>query len=794
MAEDNPSQKIRIVLVMVLAVVGVPVVFAALIGVSSWNRGGGAVAESPSPVPAEAGYVGVAACRACHEAEFDAWRGSHHDLAMQPADGSTVLGDFNDTAFEHRGAITRFFRRGEAFLIEADALDDAGGVVRREYEVAYTFGVTPLQQYLIGLPDGRYQALTVAWDTRRADDGGQRWFHLYPDEDTPPGDALHWASPAHNWNYACADCHSTNLRKNYDAASDTFDTAWAEMDVSCEACHGPGSRHVTLAVAAEENPGAVYPADHGLVIRPTGPGAWAMPEGALNAGLARPHEGDSEVESCGRCHARRSQLAEYTHGSRLDETHWVELLGDRLYHPDGQILDEVYVYGSFKQSKMHALGVTCSDCHDPHSLSLRKAGNALCNDCHAAGVYDTPEHHHHEAGTPGASCVECHMPERTYMVVDPRRDHSIRVPRPDLTVDLGVPNACTRCHDDRDARWAADAVVEWYGQDRKPGYQTFARTLHAARAGEPGSIGLLSALANNPAAPSMARATALRELASSPTPAVLPMIQAGLESGDPLMRRAAAEALVYADAQTRWRMLSPLLRDAVPVVRIAAAMNLLDIDPDRVEAAMRQPLRVAIGEFVASHRFNADRAESWTNLARYHEFRGKIEEAERDYAEARRRDPRYLPAYANQADLYRSLGRENDAERVLREGIAHAPGGAILRHSLGLLLVRTQRHAEAITELELATHLDPGSARFGYVYGVALESLRGRAAAIGVWSRVLERHPNDREVLRSLAAALAKQGEPARALEYAERLLAFEPDSESTARLVDSLRRATQPP
>jgi len=756
-----------------------PFVFLALLMATAT----GAAAESQAQ---QSNYVGSQACASCHQEELAAWRGSHHDLAMQPADETTVLGDFADVDFEHRGVRSRFFRRDGEYWVETQGADGA----QHEYRIAYTFGVDPLQQYLIGFSDGRYQALTLAWDTRPKEQGGQRWFHLFPDEDTPPGDELHWTAPAHNWNFACAECHSTNLRKGYDAVADTYQTSWSEIDVSCEACHGPGERHVAAATAAKEGSGAAYPADHGLIVKLGGPGEWRFEPGASAGKLAAPTSGVAEIELCGRCHARRSQISEdYVHGRPLSDTHRVQLLADGYYYPDGQILDEVYVYGSFRQSKMYGAGVTCSDCHEPHSLKLRAQGNGVCATCHLASVYEVPEHHHHPQGSPGALCAECHMPSRTYMVVDPRRDHSLRVPRPDLTVTLGVPNACTGCHADRSNQWAIEALAEWYGEDRRPGLQDYGGVLAAARAGEAGAG--LAPLVLNEGMPSIARATALQELANWLEPQSLPAIQAGLKAKDPLMRRAAIEALQQVDIGARWALVSPLLGDPVRGVRVAAAATLADVRPEAVDdESLRAALSKGFAEYVAAERLNADRAEHWVNLAGFHFRQGRVEEAEQDFAEARRRGARFVPAYVNQADMYRALGREADGERILREGVAALPQDASLHHALGLLLVRTGRGEEAREQLGQAWRLGPESPRFGYVYGIALDSAGQRGAAIEVWEQTVARHPNDRELLQVLAMTLYQTGSLERALAHAERLAALSPDDPAQQQAVSVIRRA----
>ena len=732
-------------------------------------------------------YSGSEACRGCHETEYEAWRGSHHDLAMQPANDETVLGDFDDATFEHEGVGTRFFRRDGKYLVETQGAD--GG--RHEYEVSYTFGAVPLQQYLIGFADGRFQALTVAWDSRLVEEGGQRWFHLYPNEEIPPGDELHWTAPAHNWNHACAECHSTRLRKNYDAEKDTYRTSWSEIDVACEACHGPAGDHVAVASAAAHE-GKAYPADHGLAVKLDGTGEWHYSPGQASASLARPSHGAPEIEVCGRCHSRRSQLSEeYEHGKPLSDTHRVQLLGEGYYFPDGQILDEVYVYGSFRQSRMHAAGVTCSDCHDPHSQKLRAAGNAVCATCHLPSTYEVTAHHHHAAGSNGAQCVACHMPAREYMVVDPRRDHSMRIPRPDLSAALGVPNACDTCHAERGAEWANSAIEAWYGKERKPGYQGYAAVLNAARKGEAHAGRKLAALVLDDSAPAIARATALQEMNAFLEPALLPAIQAGLASPDPLMRRAVVETLQTADAAARLRLVAPLLSDPVRAVRLAAAGALSDARPrDVSDPRLREALESAFKEYLASERLNADRAEHWVNLAGFHFRQGELTEAESAYEQARRRNARFVPAYVNQADMYRQLGREEEGERILREGLEAAPEAAAIHHALGLLMIRAGRQEAAMLSLARAYRLGPDNPRLGYVYGIALENTGQRARAIEVWDAVVKRHPNDRETLNVLTMSLYQAGEHRRALTHAEHLGALSPEDQAWQQVVEVIRQA----
>jgi len=467
-------------------------------------------AQPPSSTPAysvAARYVGGQACASCHSKEFEAWKGSHHDLAMQVADEKTVLGDFANAKFVHAGVRSTFFTRDGKFWVNTDGPDGK----LADFEIKYTFGVTPLQQYLIELPGGRLQALGIAWDTRPKPQGGQRWFHLYPDRKLAAGDPLHWTGLDQNWNYQCADCHSTNLKKNYHAEEGRFDTKWSEINVSCEACHGPGSNHVAWA------------RKEGDWQRFGGPGkglsellderrgvSWTLDPKTGTALRSAPRAGVREIETCARCHSRRGQFSdEFVHGRPLADTHRVALLDEGLYWPDGQMRDEVYNHGSFLQSRMFAQGVTCSDCHEPHSLKQRAPGNGVCAQCHLAARYDAPQHTFHPAGSAGAQCAACHMPTTTYMVVDPRHDHSMRIPRPDLSVTLGTPNACNKCHADKKPEWAAEALRKWY-PDPLPGHQKFAEAFAASTAGGTGAMDKLIAVIEDKAQPAIARASTVR--------------------------------------------------------------------------------------------------------------------------------------------------------------------------------------------------------------------------------------------------------------------------------------------
>jgi len=754
----------------------------AVAAAAAWllpSPGQGVAAGTAAPT-----FVGGQACTSCHEEQARRWRGSHHDLAMQRASETTILGDFGPTRFTYNGVTSTFFKTEGRFFVRTDGPTGA----LQDYEIAYAFGVAPLQQYLIALPGGRYQALSIAWDSRRREEGGQRWFHLYPGERVDHRDVLHWTKLSQNWNTQCAECHSTNLRKGYLPAEDRFDTTFSEIDVSCEACHGPGSRHVAWEERAKARGGRTE-GSHGLVIA-FGDRKRTVWEIDLATGIAKPDRppgSRTEVEACGRCHARRgTMVTDYTYGLPLADTHHPALLEAGLYHADGQMLDEVYNWGSFLQSRMYRAGVTCSDCHDPHGLKVRVSPDAVCSGCHQRERFDTPRHHFHPRRSKGASCVACHMPTETYMVVDRRHDHSFRVPRPDLSVALGVPNTCTACHRDRSARWAAETVRRWYPKGRAE-TPHFAHALDAGRRLRPGAEAALVALAADGAQPGIARATAVSLLSRVVSPASLPALEKAAGDPDPLVRLGAAAALEALERGERLRIGSSLLADPVRAVRVEAVVPVADVPPEEMTAGQRMAFDRALDDFFQAQRANAERPESHVNLGLVQARRGRHEEARRAYETAIRIGPWFVPAYANLADLLRAEGRDDEGEAVLRRGLAIAPGHAALHHALGLLLVRQKRLDEALGELQHAAELAPEDPGFAYAWAIGLHSTGRTERALAVLRQAHERSPGSVELLAALVTINRDRGAMREARAWARRLVAAAPGNPQALRLRDEV-------
>jgi tetratricopeptide (TPR) repeat protein len=573
----------------------------------------------------------------------------------------------------------------------------------------------------------------------------------------------------------CAECHSTHLEKHYDPVSRTFSTSWSEIDVSCEACHGPGSEHVAWAKHAPgwEKPGT----GKGLVISldERKDIHWKIDPETGTAVRSNVRGSDKEIEMCARCHARRSPISrDYVHGEPLLDHYLPRRLDEGMYFADGQIDDEVYVYGSFIQSKMYHAGVTCSDCLEQHSLALRAPGNGVCLQCHQAAKYDQTSHHFHKAGSPGASCAECHMPPRTYMVVDPRHDHSMRIPRPDLSVKLGTPNACNNCHDDKDAAWAAGQVKTWYG-DAPTGFQTYAEALHGAWQEQADGGNALAALIRNMDTPAIARATAYAQIGPYLSAATIDVLPQGLSDADPAVRAAAVAALDNLPAEIRVRLAFPMLDDPVRAVRIEAARVLASIPAGELSKAQRASLERALQEAVTAQQAMAERPEAQTYLGNLYAALGEAERAVAAYKTATDLDAAYVPGYVNLADLYRAQGEETAAEDVLRRAAKASPGNAGIHHALGLSLVRQQRTDEGIEELRLASTSEPDNARYIYVYAVALNSTGKPEQAIMVLQGAHNQHPNNRDILSGLVAFHRDMGNEAAARSYAEKLRTVSP-------------------
>jgi len=725
-----------------------------------------------------ADFVGSVQCQDCHNLEYDNWEGSHHDLAMDIASETTVLGDFEDAEITVHGVTSRFYKKDGKFFAHTNGV---GGEMA-EFEITHTFGWYPLQQYLVPFPGGRLQTLPLAWDSK-----DNKWFRVPPDEPVEPDDWLYWTNAAQNWNGMCAQCHSTNLQKNYDIETDSYNTTWSDIDVGCEACHGPGSLHVEWAEMPEMG-------------RPT---VWNFDLVTKTSDLdSREH-----VELCAPCHSRRGAMGDDEHRpTDLLDIYLPSLLEEDLYFADGQILEEVYVYGSFTQSKMYSHDVRCSDCHEVHSIELVKEGNELCLQCHRGAQYDTTQHHFHkfegEEGEPilsvegevlfevgtGAKCVECHMPGRYYMGPDYRPDHSFRIPDPALDAEIGAPDACLRCHVDKDSQWSQDTVVQWYGPGQASHY---GRIIARGRQGDPDAAPELAALAFDTLYPVIVRATALSLLANYPGEESLQAMEIAMMDEEARIRRAAVEYIQISDPEQLAKKLIPALYDPVKTVRIEAARRLAGDLSDYLNEDQNKVFAAVLDEFEAAMKYSADFAFARHNLANLYTALDRPADAIKQYEAAIRIDSLFYPAKVNLAISYNQNGRNEEAEQLLREVLEQEPELYEVAYSFALLLVEVQKYGEAAEYLARAAEGLPGHPRIHYNLGLLYQHLGNAPGAEAELTAALSLEPRNLDFQYALVDHYLKRGLFEKARPIAEAMASMHPENPIGNQVLGYIRQNT---
>ncbi len=634
-------------------------------------------------------FVGASTCQSCHAKEFKDWEQSDHFRAMQEPRDSTVLGDFNNAVFTADGVTNRFFRKDGKFYINTQGDDGKN----HDYEVLYTFGYFPLQQYLIAFPGGRMQATRASWDSRT-----KKWFHQYPKQKLDHKDWLHWTGNGQNWNTMCASCHSTNLQKNYDFAKDAYNTTWKDINVACESCHGPASKHVSFVKSDDYK--------NGQRIR--------------NYGLAYAHDTIpiQQLNTCAPCHARKTDLSQQVSRSgEILQDMIPQVISNEFYFADGQIREEDYEYGSFAQNKMFHNNIRCSNCHNPHSGKLLKTGNDLCMSCHKP-KYNTKEHHFHTVNTEGAQCISCHMPSKTFMGNDLRRDHSFRVPRPDQSVVFETPNTCSSCHKDKPPAWAADAVRKWYGPSRA--YHFSDDLLPGSQLNDKSEKHLIKLLRDT-LQPEIARATSAQYLGNFITQPAADALIASLQDAKALVRYHALRSLEHFPARIWEQKAAQGLSDNVRAVRIAASDLYHRIPPDKIPSSARSAYAAADGENRRFLQYQTDFAVGNVMFADYHLQGNDQMNAIVYYVRGLKKDSMMNYARLNLSAAYNSVGKNQEALKTLKEAAIVDPQNDRVFYNMGLLYYELQDIPAAMESFQSAVRLGSENSGLYYNYGLLLQ-------------------------------------------------------------------------
>jgi predicted CXXCH cytochrome family protein len=669
----------------------------------------------------EDGYVGDQSCTACHQEAFKDWEGSHHDKAMQLVTENSVLGDFNNVNVSLDGVGYFFYKKESDFFVKTTELDGS----EHEYKITYVFGLTPLQQYIVDFKDGKKQVLRVTWDTIE-----NRWFHQYAGDEIVITDWLHWSRGAQNWNTMCAECHSTNLKKNYFVEKDSFHTTYSSINVSCESCHGPGEKHVNWANTGQTD---------------------------RNIHMVMGDTQQSQMNMCAPCHARRQKLTkDLIPGLNFEDQYLVQNISSEYYHLDGQILEEDYVYGSFLQSKMYAQGIKCGDCHNVHSNKLKMTGNQLCLQCHVPDTYDSPKHHFHQVDTEASQCINCHMTGRYYMGNDFRRDHSFRIPRPDQSVSDGTPTACSECHKDKSEEWAAQWVVNWYGKERTPHFSDYLLMSNQSTL-NPTERRKLDVFINDLNYPAIARSTVINNLNYTNEEQLKSLLTA-LNDSSAVVRYNALMQFRIMSPQDRIAVAQKHLLDSTKLVRIGSAQLLIGFEGEGWTEVDKLSLYKAREEFEEMLFSNADFSTGRLQLGDYFMQNNDIVTAIKHYEMALEMDSLLFPVYTNLATAY-SIGQQTDkALETLNIWMDKQPDAGRPYYLRALLNFELGNNEIAEEDLKMAIDLDPRDSRSMYNLATYYYQMKEFQKAEIQVKKALRIEPSNQEIKYLYALVLKELG------------------------------------
>jgi len=692
--------------------------------------------EKSSFPPAEA-----LACKPCHLTQFEDWKSSQHAHANRLVSPLLDGPAFNPTRSFKEGLLATEVSETRNRLIVRQTGPEEGVSFHRAVAV---IGVEPLVQYLTPFPRGRLQVVNPAYDPKKRD-----WFDIYKGEPRQAHEWGFWKNQGMNWNSQCAYCHTTGFEKNYDSATDSYASTWKAMGLSCAQCHGPLDGHAA-------NPKAPVR----LTPRQT-------------------------MASCASCHSRREELTGKFHPGESFDDHFRLTLPDlgNVYHADGQVWDEDFEYASFLLSKMGHAGITCLDCHNPHSgkLKLPVENNALCLSCHsppgqrgAVPIPDAVAHSHHKPGSAGNRCVDCHMPQTTYMARDPRRDHGFTIPDPQLTKELGLPNSCNRCHADQSTDWALHWTQEWYGNKMERPSRGRARLIGRARTGDPTVTRPLIALYKTE--PNAAWRASLVSMLDGRErdPAVQDFLAEAASDPSPLVRSAAVRNL----ERTKPEILRKATSDPSRNVRLGASWQLL---------MNRQPIpparRSEIEDYVSN---SSDQAAGAFYHARLAAMENRLPEMERWVGIAAARDPS-SGMFQQAGQLLYQADQLPKAKTYFDKALAADPNNADTLYPLALLEAELGNAKRSLELLRKTVSLSPDFGRAWYNLGLAEASYGDLNASAAALEKAVALSPENPDPAYALATIYLRMKNPAKALESAKRALSLSPGHPEALKLLRQL-------
>ncbi|MCL1125233.1 tetratricopeptide repeat protein [Shewanella surugensis] len=735
-------------------------------------------------------------CMQCHREQTTQWQASHHAKSMQKADRQSVLGHFNHFTFKNDNSWTLFDHDKNGFYIETGLKGQPG----QRYSIPFVFGFYPLQQLLVDIGGGRLQAYTVAWDARSIEEGGQTWYDLYEDAHQP-NSPFYWQGQFNNWNTRCAQCHSTELTRGYDLNNDRYNTQWRQPNVSCEACHGSASVHLALQKEDANNSPqrqlysgfdkplqhqplfTLDPQDHTASLTSllttrlafeTHRLAKAEPSNAQlskepiltaeqaaifdSVGNSIDSTSVSRIENhalpldkgqasqCILCHSRRHTLVEGQGQGQINQEIIPRLALPRLYHRDGQIQDEVFVYGSFSQSKMAAAGVVCSHCHQTHSNELISQDNPLCTQCHRASVFDNPAHTLHSIPLHSTNkdtplCIDCHMPSKTYMGVDIRRDHSFRIPNPWVNEALNSPNVCLSCHQDKDHRWTQHALASKkdaiFTHNSDIGTATLLNETVPEHAQK-----IIEKWVLDPSQAPMRRAVLL-DLLDLSQPSHVNALNIAANDNEALVKLGVLHKLSSAPFSLQLQIGFGLLYDDNKNVRLEAIKLLSPAFKTNIPVTAQEKLQAVLKEAVATYQTQQDLLSGQLSLADLAYNVGDIAQAKVHYQNALQLQPQFLPAKLNLASLHRETGQYQQAKNLLQAILVIEGNHSLAQYNLGLIYVIEKQWPKALSALNTAANTSPDNLQFAFVYLLALEASGQIDNALVQLEKLAQHTPND---------------------------------------------------